>query len=74
MIHVLVFLIRCYQSLIRPHLIGTCKFFPSCSEYAIGCLHGHGLRRGVGLASRRLLRCHPFTAGGIDPVPSRPAT
>ncbi len=68
---VLVFLIRCYQAMVRPHLIGTCKFCPSCSEYAIEALQVHGWRRGAGLAFRRVMRCHPFTRGGLDPVPAR---
>lgn len=62
-------LIRCYQAVVRPLLIGTCKFCPSCSEYAIEALRTHGLARGTWLAARRVARCHPFSAGGIDPVP-----
>jgi len=57
--------------MIRPHLIGTCKFCPTCSEYAIEALRTHGLLRGIALAFWRILRCHPFSAGGLDPVPSR---
>lgn len=64
-----VFLIRCYQSVVRPLLIGSCKFCPSCSEYAIEALQTHGLWRGTALALRRVFRCHPFSVGGIDPVP-----
>ena len=64
-----VFLIRCYQAMVRPFLIGTCKFHPSCSEYAVEALYTHGPRRGLILAVRRLTRCHPFSPGGIDPVP-----
>ena len=69
MILLLVFLIRCYQGMIRPLLIGTCKFCPTCSEYAREAIQTHGPWRGSGLAARRLLRCHPFSRGGIDPVP-----
>lgn len=65
-----VILIRCYQSAIRPHLIGGCKFFPTCSEYAVEALQRHGLRRGTMLALRRIVRCHPFGLGGVDPVPT----
>ncbi len=65
----LVSLLRCYQGTIRPHLIGSCKFCPSCSDYAIEALHTHGPWRGSVLAARRLARCHPFSRGGIDPVP-----
>ena len=64
-----VFLIRCYQAMIRPHLIGSCKFYPSCSEYGIEALQVHGICRGVILTVRRICRCHPFSAGGFDPVP-----
>ncbi len=64
-----VAVIRCYQAMLRPLLIGTCKFCPSCSEYAIEALHTHGLLRGTRLALRRITRCHPFSPGGIDPVP-----
>ncbi len=61
--------IRTYQFAVRPLLIGSCKFSPSCSEYALIALERHGLVRGGALAARRLLRCHPFGPGGIDPVP-----
>ena len=64
-----ILLVRAYQFSIRPLLIGSCKFCPSCSEYAITALQRHGLLRGGWLAARRLLRCHPFGQGGIDPVP-----
>lgn len=64
-----VLAIRTYQAVLRPLLIGSCKFCPSCSDYAIEALRLHGPWRGGLLALRRLLRCHPFSAGGIDPVP-----
>ena len=64
-----VALIRCYQVVIRPHLIGCCRFYPTCSDYAIEALSVHGLLRGSMLAVGRLARCHPFSPGGIDPVP-----
>ncbi|MGD2107879.1 MAG: membrane protein insertion efficiency factor YidD [Phycisphaerae bacterium] len=70
MVLLLVFLIRCYQGMIRPLLIGSCKFCPTCSEYAIEAIQSHGPIRGVGLTLRRLTRCHPFSPGGIDPVPA----
>ena len=65
----LIALIRSYQAMVRPLLIGSCKFCPTCSEYAIESLRLHGIRRGSLLALRRICRCHPFTPGGIDPVP-----
>jgi len=66
----LVSFIRSYQVIIRPHLLGSCKFCPTCSQYAIEALLVHGLVRGSMLAARRVIRCHPFSPGGIDPVPS----
>jgi putative membrane protein insertion efficiency factor len=66
-----IFLVRCYQAMLRPFLIGACKFHPTCSEYAIESISTHGLRRGGWLAARRVCRCHPFGRGGIDPVPPR---
>ncbi len=65
----LILTIRMYQFAVRPLLIGSCKFSPSCSEYAVIALERHGLVRGGTMAARRLLRCHPFGPGGIDPVP-----
>ncbi len=66
----LLVLIRCYRVLISPWLGNRCRFFPSCSEYASEALQQHGFWRGSGLAVRRILRCHPWHAGGYDPVPS----
>lgn len=62
-------LIRAYQCMIRPFLMGSCKFHPTCSEYAIESLQTHGLVRGSRLTFARILRCHPFSPGRIDPVP-----
>lgn len=58
-----------YQRVISPFKPRTCRFTPSCSEYARVALLRHGPIRGSWLASRRLLRCHPFTEPGEDPVP-----
>jgi hypothetical protein len=60
-------LIRGYQRLISPAFRGHCRFTPSCSEYACEAIERHGWR-GVGLAARRLLRCHPLGSSGYDPV------
>jgi uncharacterized protein len=69
MIRVALVLIRAYQLLLSPLFPSSCRFVPSCSEYAAEALRRHGLWRGLGLALRRLCRCHPFHPGGWDPVP-----
>ena len=66
---VLLGLIRAYQYLLRPMLGAHCRFAPSCSEYARDAIVRHGAVKGVLLASRRVLRCHPYHPGGYDPVP-----
>jgi uncharacterized protein len=66
---VLVAALRGYQYAIRPMLGANCRFFPSCSEYAIEALERHGTARGSWLAMRRLGKCHPYHPGGYDPVP-----
>ena len=58
-----------YQRLVAPLLPPSCRFAPTCSEYARISLVEHGLVRGIGLAAWRLLRCHPFHPGGYDPPP-----
>jgi len=68
---VLIAIIRVYQYAVSPLLGQRCKYYPSCSSYAIGALREHGAVRGLGLASWRLLRCNPFSNGGYDPVPER---
>ncbi|MFA7693496.1 MAG: membrane protein insertion efficiency factor YidD [Candidatus Hydrogenedentes bacterium] len=68
---ILIAMIRIYQRFISPLLGEHCRFEPSCSRYAIESLEQHGLFKGIGLATWRLLRCQPFCKGGYDPVPSR---
>jgi uncharacterized protein len=63
-------LIRAYQLGISPLLGARCRFYPSCSQYALEAVSTHGSLRGSWLALRRLARCHPFDAGGYDPVPA----
>jgi hypothetical protein len=65
----LVLLVRLYQRLIGPGLPRACRYYPSCSTYAVEALERHGALRGGWLATRRILRCHPFHPGGVDPVP-----
>lgn len=64
-----VLLIRAYQRLAPPLVRGSCRFAPSCSEYACEALERHGIVRGAALAARRIARCHPLGASGYDPVP-----
>jgi putative membrane protein insertion efficiency factor len=64
-------LIRLYQWTISPLLGPRCRFWPTCSHYAYEAVGVHGLWRGSLLAGRRILRCHPWNPGGIDPVPDR---
>lgn len=61
--------IRAYQLVISPLLGPRCRFYPSCSTYVIEAVSGHGVLRGLYLGIRRLLRCHPWNPGGLDPVP-----
>lgn len=67
--HVLIFIVRAYQVGLSPLLPASCRYYPSCSAYAVEALAKHGAIRGAWLAARRILRCHPFRAGGYDPVP-----
>jgi putative membrane protein insertion efficiency factor len=67
--YALVFLIVLYQKLLSPWLPPSCRYTPSCSQYAKEALLKYGLFRGLLLAIKRLARCHPFHAGGYDPVP-----
>lgn len=67
------FLLRGYRYLISPMLGPTCRFHPSCSQYAEEALETHGLFRGGWLTAGRLCRCAPWTPGGYDPVPRRDA-
>ena len=66
---VLVRSVRVYRRFISPMLGQNCRFYPSCSAYAEVALTRFGALRGAGLAFRRLLKCHPFHPGGVDPVP-----
>jgi putative membrane protein insertion efficiency factor len=61
--------IRAYQASLSPLMSSPCKFYPSCSHYAYEAIEMHGARRGAWLALKRLLRCRPFSRGGVDFVP-----
>ncbi len=65
----LALLIRGYQRFVSPALPPSCRFYPSCSQYALEAITRHGVIKGAWLATRRLVRCHPFHPGGFDPVP-----
>jgi putative membrane protein insertion efficiency factor len=67
--YLLAGLVRGYQIFLSPLLPPSCRFTPSCSQYAREAIMRHGAVRGTWLAARRLVRCHPFHPGGFDPVP-----
>jgi putative membrane protein insertion efficiency factor len=67
--YLLAGIVRGYQLLVSPLLPPSCRFTPSCSQYAREAIMRHGAVRGTWLAARRLVRCHPFHPGGFDPVP-----
>jgi putative membrane protein insertion efficiency factor len=63
-------MIRCYQLSVSPLLLPSCRYLPSCSDYAVEAIGRHGSLVGLGLALRRLARCHPWGGSGYDPVPA----
>lgn len=64
----LMILLRAYQAAVSPWLPPACRYSPTCSQYALEAVARHGAVRGLWMAARRLARCHPFHAGGYDPV------
>lgn len=62
-------LVRLYQWFISPHLPSSCRYYPTCSHYAVEALQKHGALKGSWLAFYRVLRCNPWSKGGLDPVP-----
>jgi uncharacterized protein len=63
-------LLRLYKLCFSPLFAGSCRFLPSCSDYATEAVRQHGALRGTVMAAARLARCHPFAAAGVDPVPT----
>ncbi|HOJ32834.1 MAG TPA: membrane protein insertion efficiency factor YidD [Candidatus Hydrogenedentes bacterium] len=69
MANVIIALIRVYQKWVSPLLGNNCRFYPSCSQYAVEAVQKHGVVYGLCFAVWRILRCNPFCEGGFDPVP-----
>ncbi len=67
---VVIVLLRGYRRVVSPLYGDVCRYYPSCSAYALGSVERHGAVRGLWLGARRLCRCHPWAAGGLDPVPA----
>lgn len=65
----LIFLIRIYRKYISPHKPPSCRFYPTCSVYAIQAIEKYGAFKGTFMAIKRILKCHPLHPGGYDPVP-----
>jgi uncharacterized protein len=65
---VVIAALRCYRLCISPLLPSACRFYPTCSEYMMQAVEKHGAWRGVWMGTKRLAKCHPFHAGGVDPV------
>jgi uncharacterized protein len=72
----LIWLVRLYQSSLGQLIGGRCRFYPSCSNYALEALSTHGTMRGTWLAARRVCKCHPFGGHGVDlvPPPAKPSS
>ncbi|NPC93837.1 membrane protein insertion efficiency factor YidD [Bacillus sp. WMMC1349] len=64
-------IIRTYQKWISPILPPSCRFYPTCSNYGLEAIQKHGALKGGWLTMKRILKCHPFHPGGIDPVPEK---
>ncbi|WP_286058127.1 membrane protein insertion efficiency factor YidD [Bacillus mojavensis] len=68
---IFIALIRGYQKFISPLTLPTCRFYPTCSQYGIEAIKTHGALKGGWLTLIRILKCHPFHPGGVDPVPEK---
>lgn len=67
--HILIALIKFYRYFLSPYIGSSCRFHPTCSVYALEAIEKYGAAKGSWLGIKRLLRCHPFSPGGYDPVP-----
>jgi putative membrane protein insertion efficiency factor len=69
---VMAFPVKLYQYVLSPYIKPCCRFYPSCSQYALDALEHHGIIKGLWFATYRLFRCHPWSSGGYDPVLHNP--
>ena len=67
--NVCVLILRAYRTVVSPLYGDVCRYYPSCSHYALQAIQQHGVIKGTWLGSRRIVRCHPWAAGGVDDVP-----
>jgi len=63
-----IFMIKLYRNHLSPLKLRTCRFYPSCSEYSMECIHKFGVFKGMLKSAKRILKCHPFHPGGYDPA------
>ncbi|MGN6501719.1 MAG: membrane protein insertion efficiency factor YidD [Pseudolysinimonas sp.] len=70
--NVCVVILRAYRAVISPLYGDVCRYYPSCSAYALGAIQQHGVVKGIALGSWRIARCHPWAKGGVDDVPEHP--
>lgn len=68
--NICVVILRVYRAIISPLYGDVCRYYPSCSHYALQAIQQHGVFRGVWLGSKRIAHCHPWAEGGIDDIPS----
>lgn len=68
--NICVAILTVYRGLISPLYGDVCRYYPSCSHYALQAIQGHGVAKGVWLGSKRIARCHPWAEGGVDDVPA----
>lgn len=69
--YILIFFIKIYKKIISPIKKPCCRFYPTCSQYALDAIRIHGALKGSYLSIKRILRCNPFCPGGADPVPPK---